>query len=523
MASWEGVKVTIWKVKHTKSHDTITKPIASMTIEGEESITSCALSQDGQFLAVTTAANTQIWEFSELPDPKTDKIKVRRIRRGGKVIGGSSVQISPDQKWLSIITSSNKPVIYRLVAKKKVPRASGTSITLSRPSVEKRGADKSALPSYREAVTHQQFSADSQVLIVSDLSGFMDCWQLEGEEDLSTPDVAMKDEDGASDDSDDSDDEDEAEVRIFGQSWKTMASAQDLPQLDSSALILTFRPGKKVQKALANGITNGDAVTSTEHQDHELTYIPNEKHELFILTANHQLYEFDLSNGKLTDWSRRNPTSHLPETFLKIKDRAMGSYWHTRPIAQRLYLYGNNWVFMFDVEQDLDVPTPTVKEDGGAEENLTGKSNKRKWKGESGAGDKMRREDYKGFEPGVEVTLDGAVAPPLKNTKTETAAGLIKAEGEGEDEDDDETAEEDEEEGVVATSLRINLDKEGGGDEAGELPRKTWHSFAYRPVLAVIGLGERDDALETLLVERPLWEMGLPPRHAGPHEKSSIG
>lgn len=523
--SWHGQHVTIWRIKNKQnkaSSERVHRVIARIAVNGDESIAEAALSQDGQLLAVAAASETRLFRLVPTADATVDSVKVQKVKLEASLPGGSAVRISPDQKWLSIISHANEVILFRFTDGEDGVHVSRKPFRLAR---SKRGADTSSLQTYRRAITRQQFSADSRVLALTDLSGFIDCWTLEGEEDLSAPAVEMKDdEDDSSNDSSSEDEDEDVESKSYGQFWKTMESAKSLPQLDSSALLLSFRPGKKIRRTQQNGVkpkqqVNGaneksevhpsDGEEEEEEEGAGLIEKANEKYELLVLTASHQLYELDLSTGKLTDWSRRNTTDRLPEAFHKLKDRAMGGYWHTRPDAQRLYLYGSNWLFMFDVDKNLE--GPEQKE----EQNLIARPNKRKWEGESGAGDKLRDEDYTGFKPGVVITQDGAASQ--KRIKKEEQQNLIKVEGEEEDADED-----DEHDAHASRSLRVKQDADAqvNTEDAEEGPRRTWHSFAYRPILAVVPLNETAEYIETVIVERPSWELDLPPRLVGPHDKA---
>jgi U3 small nucleolar RNA-associated protein 4 len=77
---------------------------------------------------------------------------------------------------------------------------------------------------------------------------------------------------------------------------------------------------------------------------------------LMVLTGEHQLAEFNILQGKLSDWSRRNPKGCLPNEFSGIKDRAMGAIWDIKGDRERLWLYGPSWMWMFDLSQDFPPP-----------------------------------------------------------------------------------------------------------------------------------------------------------------------
>jgi U3 small nucleolar RNA-associated protein 4 len=492
------------KTKQNKtSTERVHQVIGRVSISGEESIAAATLSRDGQLLAVSSVSSTRLFRLVPSTGNGPKSIKIKKIKLDTELPGASSLQISADQKWLSVISYKNDVLLFRLSRSEDTISVPPKPLKLARV---KRGVDTSSLQSYRRAISRQQFSPDSKVLVVSDLSGFVDCWSLQGEEDLSALDVEMKDED-ASDDSDD-DEETEDETRSHGQYWKNMESSKTMPQLDSAAIILSFRPSK-LQTFQPNGVSHEQANGGMHEEDTST----NDKYNLFILTATHQLHEFSLTTGKLTDWSRRNSSDRLPETFRRIKDRAMGCLWHTKDDAQRLYLYGSNWLCFFDVARDFEVEETKKESNEGL---LEGVSKKRKWAGESGAGDKMRDKDFQGFKPGVTITQDGV--PVEKKTKTEQAVEkqrIIKAAED--EEDDDEESEEEEQDVIASRALRVKK-----GEKEGEGPRRTWHSFSYRPILVVVPMEEEDEFVEAVLVERPTWELKLPERLVGPHESKSL-
>jgi U3 small nucleolar RNA-associated protein 4 len=60
------------------------------------------------------------------------------------------------------------------------------------------------------------------------------------------------------------------------------------------------------------------------------------------------------------------------------------------------------------------------------------------------------------------------------------------------------------------------------GGEVAEVEQKAswWHTFKYRPILGMVPVsGEQGQPLEVVLVERPSWDLDLPPRFVGAHEK----
>jgi U3 small nucleolar RNA-associated protein 4 len=64
------------------------------------------------------------------------------------------------------------------------------------------------------------------------------------------------------------------------------------------------------------------------------------------------------------------------------------------------------------------------------------------------------------------------------------------------------------------------------GVESGEVMEQQkrsdpwWHTFKYRPILGMLPIGpSAGQALEVVLVERPSWDLDLPARFVGQHEK----
>ncbi len=70
--------------------------------------------------------------------------------------------------------------------------------------------------------------------------------------------------------------------------------------------------------------------------------------------------------------------------------------------------------------------------------------------------------------------------------------------------------------------LRRGKNADGGGRrEEGYEPRPhDWHSFKYRPIMGAVLIGEGTKGLgpEVAVVERPVWDLGLPGRWEGEQE-----
>jgi U3 small nucleolar RNA-associated protein 4 len=352
-------------------------------------------------------------------------------------------------------------------------------------------------------------------LVTSDLSGFLDSWVLEGHEDPTAPAVdiipnkSANPDTNASSSDDDSSDDDEEDYTFYGQHWATNPSAHLLPQLPSSPLILTFRPSPTSDPVHING---NPGVHSTRHNPHARSRaLPTGRHHLWILTSTHEMYEFDVLAGRLTDWSRANPTSVLPEDFTKLKDRAIGAVWDVSSAAkrERVWVYGQSWVCMLNVGQDLTPGGGGAKRRRASEGRMMTPAGKRMRASLSGAGHRMP-EIFREGMPSAVKRVDGE----------KKSVEILVDERRGSSVARDEFAIEDDGEGEERLRLmRLGgEDSQGGGSKElvggsaeGSAERKWWYTFKYRYVLGMVPIVDVEDesedkALEVVLVERPLWE-----------------
>ena len=89
------------------------------------------------------------------------------------------------------------------------------------------------------------------------------------------------------------------------------------------------------------------------------------------------------------------------------------------------------------------------------------------------------------------------------------------------DDDDDAVDDEDEEEESTAVT-KPEADDAVDGTALGKRTDAWWHTFKYRPILGVVPIAADSDdgsAPEVVLVERPSWDLDLPPRFVGTHEQ----
>ena len=393
---------------------------------------------------------------------------------------------------------------------------------------------------------------------MGDLSGHLDSWVLEGNEDLTSETISngLRLTNGnakATEASSDSEDEDsEGDERhptiIHGQHWLHIHNR--LPKLPTAPLFLSFRPA--LEQASDAHSKNNVAVHPTRHNptahSHEL---PQSDARLVALTADHQLLEFNVLQGGLTEWSRRNPPSSLPNDFTRIRDRALGALWDTDGGKERLWLYGHSWLFMFDMTRDLpktassEAIDESSKAKAKARMEALQRSEEELQRNTSGAGSKRKQSEL--------ATGIGNRFKKIRGVNIEKAewVSMEAARTLDSDGDDDDIA------GVEFTALTksrrgetdddaANGQLEDGHLENGEAANGVttvakvsddgpnwWFTMKYRPILGIVPLGggengeeeeeeeeeEGGNGLEVALIERPMWDVELPPRYFGEHEK----
>ncbi|KAL1629644.1 U3 small nucleolar RNA-associated protein [Diplodia seriata] len=559
LVSWWDREVRIWRVKKRDTSGELPKLVARLALKGEENITSASISEDGSILAISTVAEIKVFHLS-LRKGETDRsLRVRKLDSPALPQEGGArlVQLSPNGRWLAIITHENGIFLARLTNEEDEPsrwRIVPRVVELQRlhRKLEYQNSLNGYWGSYDRIITRVALS--NEVLVVSDLAGYLDSWVVEGNEDITAPEVDLPEKEKTSKDAssdDDDDDEDEGASRpviFFGQHWVRNPAGHLLPKLESAALVLSFRPTKD-SESQPNG---NPAVHPTRHNPHPRSHtLPGGEHRLLAVTAYHQVYEFDILDGKMTDWSRRNPTSDFPAEFRGQRDRAMGCLWDINDTRQRLWLYGSNWLFMFDLATDFSDGSSgsdgVTNGGGGAESPL-----KKRKRGPAAEDDALRKHTSGAGSKMPTREIEGAGRKYRKITGTDAASWVELQQGQeaSEEEDDDEadSAETAQYEGSNALAILRRGVSEGGdqtNDEADEgqlsaLQRKShWHTFKYRPVLGLVPIshdgGEGDAAaaksgkaksgaapaapLEVVLVERPTWDLDLPPKFVGVHER----
>ena len=180
---------------------------------------------------------------------------------------------------------------------------------------------------------------------------------------------------------------------------------------------------------------------------------------------------------------------------------------------------------MFDLSKDLPIPDPAEPQDlisGEETDSKVSKKRKREEtrKGANGAGDvvpekdapvtKMRRFDSAEDDESArsaDIVLQGAQSDESEeddDVERETLVSLRRSK-----EETDSTAE---------INGEVAQEAEGLLERSKRTPEPWWYTFQYRPILGMVPIGKEGQPLEVVLVERPSWELDLPPRFVGAHE-----
>ncbi|EAT92259.2 hypothetical protein SNOG_00764 [Parastagonospora nodorum SN15] len=519
MATYEGSKLSVV----VSGDDGTEKPkvVARLALQGEENITSASISQDGGLLAVSTTSTVKLFQLIQPQVGAGASLRIRKVDMPS-ITGTRTVRLSANGKWLSAISAMNDVQLARVVRTgdfSDPPRVLNRVQHLHRldrddvPGTQLRGMSGS----YERSIAHAEFSADANVFAVVDLAGYVDTWVVEGHEDATAPEVDINELAPANSGVNESE-EDEVEEReqiiFLGQHWIRNPSGHLVPRLDSTPVLLSFQPGSNESKETE---PNGNpAVHPTRHNPHPHSHeLPTADYRLLLVSAEHQIYLFDVMTGRMSGWSRRNPPSSYPREYQLLDLPAKGCVWDVSVEQQRLWLYGEKWLFMFDLTKDFDI--------SGADSGASSKKRKRNGqKDNSGAGDvipqsdvpvtKMRKYDSsKNNEAGKAQWVNVDSAGPVHTDEEDDAEGssrplaiLRRGSNQG---------------GEQANGQLTNGEEGGEAAEQQSRSESWWHTFKYRPILGILPIGGSvDQSPEVVLVERPSWDLDLPARFVGSHE-----
>lgn len=497
--------------------------INATVIQNEENITSAAITHlpesKSHILAISTIAQIKLFHLRPAkPSSSSEALRVRKINLPASLIleisgeeldedeeaddinlaaeGARLVKFSPDGKWLTVITPASRILMVELVVsgnerKMKVvvgekvlelqrqerPKPPGAlkqtlhnALQISKRGKKKRRVDDGSLDNYDQTINRAAFSSGSNILAVADLSGWVDTF-------------------------------------VFAEGkWTYNTQGATLPKLSSASVVLEFRPA-----VLPSVPPN---LMITENGLEEVLEKPAIEDRLLTITAkDHHILEFHVLQGRLSDWSRRNPPAErLPHEFHVQKDRAAGVVWEMSAEKERMWVWASSWIWMFDLRQDLP-----ASEGAEAHAEIAGGKRKRDAvtkvpagfaeKGESGAGDRMLPGQSRGLLAMPKKAGKPSTPTSDEDDEDEDMLELVRGNSNGTDDE--------EEENNIATTEKRSW-KQTGYDTRN---RPWWKTNRYRNLMAFLPVGEKKisagkklDVVEMVVVERPSWDIEMPPR-----------
>ncbi|KAI9733000.1 MAG: U3 small nucleolar RNA-associated protein [Cirrosporium novae-zelandiae] len=549
VAVWWDREIHIWCIPRTPKEqleasmiDDIArgrnhKLVAKIFLKDEENLTSVSISLDGEFLAAATVLGVKLFRLRPRTDEKKNLLRVQPVDCPAQLgsTGAKEVTWSPDAQWLSIVRLDNFIQMFKLFKDESdltTQRIFPKHITLKTLDQDELGKKHQAtiMGNYLDTITHITFSANSKILVAGHLSGCLESWLLTGVEDTSSN--GNKDASNMSsqhlEDSpfDDSSEEDDHPQSIHGQCWIRNPSGT-LPKLPSAPLILSFRPSILKDETTSTDGNPSDDITPFSPDKTRQRLLTGEDRLLVVTSENH-LYEFEVLQSRLSAWSRRNTPSNLPQHYSVILDRAMGCIWDVSSGRERAWLYGSTWIWMFDLSQDLQ-PADRSAKVPAAHGKTPKNSKKRKLEevnsadyshGTSGAGGRKvdtemeigrRIKKTQGLHKSKSqwISLDTQLRPHVDDDDlldlNET--DLTQYEEQEDDDDADQVITCDDE------THQLTLKALSKRDVRRQRPWQSWwNTFKYRPIMGLVKIGSPQD-MEIVLIERPLWEVDLPPRY----------
>ncbi|KAI0853478.1 WD40 repeat-like protein [Daldinia vernicosa] len=518
--SWWEREVHVWRLRRPlrdlvdapegeSAVDKNRKLLARILVKGEANITSAAISSDGSLLVISTTSDIKAFYLKPRNDSKKDELKIIKLelQEDFSKQGATQIQISPDGRWLCSVKGGSKILVTSILRDSAAdgrPSLHSKAIRLQRieRKIQKHAA-VGGLGQYDRTVTHIAFSLDSKMLAVADLAGYIDTWVL----DTTRPKL----ENGINGTHDDeassgSEDEEELAIDAEGPRWTRNPKGSLIPKLQAAPTVLSFSDHVPVS-------------TPSVSDDNDTT----DDYILLTITARPQILLINPTLGSLTPWSRRNPITRFPAEFRNIRDLVKGALWS----GERVWLYGNTFLFMLDLSQDLAEPVLSHESPNG---ELVKQGTKRKRGPDSGAGSKTEigaagptKIIHRVNGEVEDIPLDGPASDPMDEDE-------VSQPGEEESESDDS---DDENQGELAL-LRGVQGKSASESQPGN-SLAFWHTYKYRPILGIVPLGEGEDpsvhgagdeatrpesrkVLEVALVERPLWDVDMPDRYFGDGE-----
>lgn len=480
------------------------KLLGRVLIKGDSNVTSTTISEDGDLLLVSTASDIKAFQLNLQQGQKGEELKITKIKLVPDNHGATKIQISANKKWICWIEEGSQVVVAKIA---QTPSTDGYVYSIPRSwklTRLRRNIPKhyllGGLGVYDRIVTQVCFSSDDKMLAVADLAGYIDTWVLRQRgERLDGQNGGEKDEED--DDGSDNEDDDDGDE---GYRWIRNPNASLMPKLLSAPVVLSFSDDAASSQGSEGG---GD-------DDYTLLAITTSMH---VLTLNPL-------RGSLSNWSRRNPHGKIPEKFRSTRDLVKGVIWQ----GSRIWFYGISFLFMLDLSADLVQPKGASDPKSGS----TKQGIKRKRQDHtSGAGGKMEKHATGPQNVKITVGADGneLIDVDMADLDDQKSVGTSSRF----EEDDDDEDEEDTTDGGELQSIRNASGADGEVAPKDAKKTKWWHTYKYRPILGIVPLAyepqadgvvgsgglEEQPPLEVALVERPLWDVDLPPRYLADDER----
>jgi U3 small nucleolar RNA-associated protein 4 len=234
----------------------------------------------------------------------------------------------------------------------------------------------------------------------------------------------------------------------------------------------------------------------------------------------------------------------------------MGCLWDVEEPKERLWLYGSNWLWMFDLGRNFEEEDSSAVDHNNTVVNtehsngFTQLTRKRKRnqrqssepenlrKGTSGAGSKVPDSE---LGTGMSRKMQKVVHNEVSEIQQVDLYANQVLNADDEDDEDDEFLDNRERDQPKLSALdrlrsatdaamhnepnKMDVEKDGKKDGTPQW----WHTYKYRPIMGIVPIGTgnfesgESSGLEVALIERPEWELNLPSRYYGNQEWEKPG
>ena len=552
--------------------------VAKIMVKGESNIVSASLSQDGTFLAVATVAELKAFRLRFRTSHNGEELAVTKLDVPASLKHSYiMVKLSPDGQWLCLVKEGNqfcmskinhddqkKPLIHSgVIQLKRLTRPVPKHVRLG------------GFASYERGISHIAFSLDSKMVAVTDLNGYVDTWVLK---EGRMPN-GVHDTDGEeSSESESYENPGTHDVKPV-PTWIRSPSASLIPRLPDQPAVLSFSPHIPSRQSPSTHETEETnrkdsadhcddytlvAVTATGqiHAFHptlgKLT--PWARRNPFSRLPHEYVKTKDVAKGIIWSGSRAwiwgtsslfmfdmsEASSHLASSSVKafLPTPEVAASQNTMKFLDPVTVAktGATAAYKQKAKVEAEAEDPPHGEQRSRKRKRRMKdSQETKNKHRSNRGSNRNKEEEPrpvgiyaaGKSKDVMVFGSGAQEDDRKGLK-KWKSMLIRPQNEKNSDDGDEDGDDEEGGGGELMALRrvngYTVDTADGGsdDEAERGPAAAaandtfWFTRKYRPILGLLPIGEseakKEQAVEVVLVERPLWDVEMPDRYFGEGE-----